>query len=309
MHRKTPFHLAAAAILAAGLVAANARAGSLAPGAGQGASSPTAAGPISSCVELIANGGFELGAAGWQQSVSPPLPAGATLIDPLFPHTGALGAYLAGRNGATDRLSQTVTLPAGSSSLTLTFWWALSTQEAAGAFDLLQGALDDAGGGLITTLLTVDNTSADDWVWSSETFDLAPYAGRTITLRFTATNDAVGSPTAFFLDDASLLACSATPGETVTPTATATLEPPTATPTATRTSSPSPTATPTATRTASPSPTATPTATATAQPPTATPSSSPTVRPTATAAASPTPTATRRANARRVYLPLVLRPG
>jgi len=205
---------------------------------------------VAGCSELIVNGGFEQSGAGWQQQPSPPLPLGASFIDPFFPHTGTLGAYLAGRNSATDRLGQTITLPSApaSSGLAFSFWWALSTQEEAGAFDFMKIELYNASGGaLITTVLTVDNTSATDWTWTSETFDLTQYAGQTVTLRFTANNDASGNPTAFFLDDVSVSACSSVPAATETPTRTVTPRP-----TATSTASPSATATHTATRTSMP---------------------------------------------------------
>ena len=207
---------------------------------------------LAGCSELIVNGGFEQGGAGWQQQPSPPLPAGVTLIDPFFPHTGTLGAYLAGRNSADDRLSQTVTLPPvpADSTLAFSFWWALSTQEDAGAFDFMKIELYNAtGSALIATLSTVDNTSTTNWTWTSATFDLTPYAGQTVILRFTATNDATGSPTAFFVDDVSLSRCnfalSPTPTLTVTPrpTATSTVSP-SATATATVSGSTTQTATP-----------------------------------------------------------------
>lgn len=240
---------------------------------------------LTDCTEWIVNGGFEQGDAGWQQQASPPLPPGAMLVDAFFPHTGALGAYLAGRNGASDRLSQTLALPAGLTSGTLTFWWALSTQEDAGAFDFMKIELYNASGGaLITTLLTVDNTSASDWIWTPETFDLTSYAGQTVTLRFTATNDATGSPTAFFADDVSLSLCSSAPS-----------------PTPTRTLTPWPTAT------ASPGATLsrTPTVTASATPsPSATTSRTPTLTPTGVSATTPTVTPKRP---RALYLPLVIR--
>jgi len=170
---------------------------------------------LAGCSELIVNGGCEQGSAGWQQQPSPPLPAGVTRVDSFYPHTPDFGAYLAGRNGANDRLSQQVTLPANASSLTLDLWWALFTEETAGAFDHLQVAFHEpSNSALIATLLEADNTSATDWAWSLASFDLTPYAGRTVILRFTATNDTAGSPTIFFADDISILVCTTSPTST-----------------------------------------------------------------------------------------------
>ncbi len=223
---------------------------------------------LTGCSELIVNGGFEQGGVGWQQQASPPLPSGVTLVDPFFPHTGTLGAYLAGRNGAADRLSQAIALPPvpAESRLAFSFWWALSTQEDAGAFDFMKVELYNASSGaLVASVLTADNTRAADWTWTSEAFDLTPYAGQTVMLRFAATNDATGSPTAFFVDDVSLSRCdfplSPTPTLTVTPRPTATS---TASPSATATATRTPTYTPTISPTATTSPTGSITATLTA---------------------------------------------
>ena len=236
------------------------------------------------CTELLLNGDFEQDGAGWQQQPSPPLPAGVTLIDSFYPHSGQLGAYLAGRDDANDRLSQQITLPANAASIQMDLWWALFTEETAGAFDALRVALYEPAGSVpIMTLLNLDNASAVDWTWTGASFDLMPYAGRTLVLRFTATNDTAGSPTTFFVDDISILACTSTSTATASPSTTAT---------ATRTATPTPTVV------VLPSTTAAATAT-----PTATRSPSATASPTGPAAVTQTLTPSRRA----IFLPLVIR--
>jgi len=263
-----------------------------------------------SCPEVITDGGFEQNGVGWTQQPSPPLPSGMSLIDSFYPHTGTLGAYLAGRSGANDLLSQQVTLAAGADSITLDLWWALDTQETGGAFDYLYVALYNASGALIAPLLTVDNTTAENWVWANPSFDLTSYAGQTVTVRFTATNDNA-NPTAFFIDDVSITACTSVATETASPS-------PTPTSTCTPTASPSPMPTWTATLTPavspSPTPTATPVATSSATATststlTATSSVTPTPTPTITPAETPTGTATSTLSSWRYrsYLPLVLR--
>lgn len=249
------------------------------------------------CVELAVDGGFESGGQGWTQQPSPPLPSGVTLVDPFFRHTGQLGAYLAGRNGANDRLSQRITLPASTTSITLDFWWASFTEETAGSFDFLRAALyDPTSGALIATLLAADNSTAADWTWGLASFDLAPYAGRAVLLQFTATNDADGRPTTFFVDDVSITACVSAATVTATPTATVTV-----------TASPTRTFTPTTTATEKATFTATVTATSS---PTHTPAVHVSVTPTVTGTAShptwtPTPTDTPIPDVRWCYLPLI----
>lgn len=276
---------------------------------------PAGVGPAG-CDELVVDGGFEGGGQGWIQQPSPPLPTGVTLIDPFFRRTGQLAAYMAGRNSADDRLSQTVMLPAGATSITLNLWWASFTEETAGSFDFLRAALyDPTSGALIVTLFSADNSTAADWTWEAAPFDLAPYAGRTVVLRFTATNDAAGRPTIFFVDDVSIAACASAATATATVTATAAVTP-TATVTPTGTRTPSPTATASATHTVTLTPpltrTFTPTASATAIV-TAALTPSPTRTSTPTATLSPpgtaTPTWTAMPGVRRTYLPLVIRGG
>lgn len=229
------------------------------------------------CTERITNGGFEAGSQGWVQYSK----LGFQLIDALFPHTGALGAWLGAEDNAYDQLKQQVTLPSGVSSTRLTFWWALMTEESAGAFDYLVVELDSGDGSTPIRLSAIDNTGSEAWVWNYGELDLTAYAGRTVWVRFTATTDGL-NPTHFFVDDVSIQSC--TDGGSVTATATsggltrtptATLSPGSATVTPTRT--------PTATSTR------TPTVTATLRPGTAT--STPTNRPPGT---------------RLLYLPLVL---
>lgn len=162
------------------------------------------------CQQLIVDGGFENGGQSWTKYSQ----SGSTLIDAFYRHTGQLGAWLGGKNNALDRLSQQVALPPGPRSIKLTFWWALTTEEnPGGAFDKLQVDLYRTDGStLIATLLKVDNSSAEAWVWNPATFDLNQYAGQTIQLRFTATTDS-GNPTSFFVDDVSLLTCAAGPND------------------------------------------------------------------------------------------------
>lgn len=249
-------------------------------------SAPTALGTgPAACSELVTDGGFESNGVGWVQQPSPPLAPGDSLITNFNPHSGTLGGDLAGRDNAYDRLSQQVALPADASSLTLSFWWSLETQETGDVADYLRVALYKLDGNtLIATLLAVDNKSADQGVWNRPAIDVMPYAGQTLLLRFTATTD-FANATRFYVDDVSIAACT---GSAATVTATST---------ATRTSAP---ATPTWTATASATPpkiTFTPTASAT---PTST-STLPGVTLT------PTPTTTAPPGVPGGYLPLILR--
>lgn len=212
------------------------------------------AGLTLSCLELVQNGGFEQGAAGWQTFSA----QGYDLISNFNPHTGSLGAYMGGVNNADDRLSQALTLPAGT-TLTLKAWWYLATAETAGTFDTLTIALTAADGTPLSTLATLGNTALPGQ-WAELTFDLTAYAGQSVVLRFAARTDQ-DLISEFYLDDIRLSACASDPSPT--PTATST-SPTDTTMTATATATPGADVTPSATFTPPPANTGTATPTGTA---------------------------------------------
>ena len=257
---------------------------------------PSATPTSAACSEPVANGGFEANAA-WTFALTAN-PAGYTTAQA---HTGArsarLGVVPAGystaeleapsltpssvqeRNllgelaplGASYSTAyQTINVPAGARTATLSFWHRPGSQASAGDFQRVMLLKPVTYSAIATVWKTLAN-SAD---WQHTTFDLTPYRGQSIVLYFEVYNDDIsaGARTWMYLDDVSVQACTQA---TTTPTSTLTA---TLTPTSTWTPSPSPTPI------ASP---ATPTPTSTL---TATPSPSPT--PTATTAPSDTPTAT-----------------
>lgn len=194
---------------------------------GQVAAEPTHLQPAA-CVELIQNGGFESGSGiGWQEFSLQEY----ELISRYNPRAGEWGAFLGGVNDADDRLSQTVALPAGA-NLALTGWWSVATDEQPyQRYDTLTiSLLRPSDGSTLATLVVLDNT-AEENVWEELTFDLAPYAGQSVTISMAARTDD-GNISDFYLDDISLLACASE--DTPTPTATSTVATLTPMPTATR---------------------------------------------------------------------------
>ncbi|HEX6289671.1 MAG TPA: M14 family zinc carboxypeptidase [Herpetosiphonaceae bacterium] len=146
--------------------------------------------------ERIVNGGFESGTSPWVQSSS----GGYQLVDTTRPHTGSYSAYLADYNNGTDSIYQTVTIPTNG---TLTYWWYMSTQESGTtAYDYLRVRLYNSSGTLVATLRTWSNASGAG-VWRQDSLSLASYAGQSLRVQFTATND-TSLPTAFFVDDVSV---------------------------------------------------------------------------------------------------------
>lgn len=187
------------------------------------------------CQELLVNGGFETGTAGWTQSSA----GGYSLISAFNPRSGQWGAYLAGANNADDRLSQSLLLPSDAISITLRLWWSLESEEPPVPADTLTASLLRPDGALLAELWTVDNT-ANSGIWDEFVADLTPWAGQQVTLLFRARSNSFDL-TDFYLDDMGVRACAAPPTPTVLPTSTAS---PTPTVSPTSTASPTPTTPP-----------------------------------------------------------------
>jgi hypothetical protein len=131
----------------------------------------------------LANGGFESGSAPWTLS-------GAS-VTAARAHSGTSSLSLGGTNSSTASAAQTILVP---SSGTLRWQTYLTTQETGTtAYDTLVVKLG------ATTVQTLSNTSTTG-AWFSSSVSLAPYAGQTLPLSFTATNG-TKLPTTFWVDD------------------------------------------------------------------------------------------------------------
>ena len=99
-------------------------------------------------------------------------------------------------SAATETLSQSnVAVPAGSPKLT--FWLKVTTQETGStAYDTLKVSANGQ------TLATYSNANASAG-YVQKTVDLSAFAGQTVNLQFTGTEDAYLS-TVFLLDDVSV---------------------------------------------------------------------------------------------------------
>jgi len=176
---------------------------------------PLRAAAPAACAEQVTNGSFESGTTPWQ-TVSA---GGYDVISSILPHTGQWGAVLGAYDSANDELTQTITLPAGT-TLTLRFWWQMATQEVDHPWDTLNVTITPVGGGAPVLLRRItDGDTAG--VWQQDRLDLTPYAGQSVRLSFRALTDS-DRPTDFYLDDISVEACPGTGTVTPTPTATQT---------------------------------------------------------------------------------------
>ena len=146
---------------------------------------------------LLANPGFESGAVAWSATSGV-----ITNASGAPARTGSWKAWLDGYGTThTDTLSQTVSIPAASSA-TLSFYLYVSSSETTTttAYDRLTVQVVD--GGSTTTLGTFSNLNkGTSYVLRS--FNVSSFAGRTVTVKFTGTEDS-SLATSFVIDDTSL---------------------------------------------------------------------------------------------------------
>jgi hypothetical protein len=151
--------------------------------------------------ELIANGGFELGSAGWTGH-------GVAIGDNGLQapaHQGYADAWFPGDRLEPAVLQQTVLIPAGVASARLTFWLYINTRETGPA------ALDDlavkarGAGGRLAILASYSNLQAG-LGYQKYSLNLAAYRGQRVQLSFVASDFKGGLTTGFALDDVSLIA-------------------------------------------------------------------------------------------------------
>ncbi|MFY1584434.1 M28 family peptidase [Micromonospora sp. WMMD734] len=146
--------------------------------------------------QVVGNGGFESGTSPWTATTG--------VITNSSSQPARTGSYKAWLNGngstSTDTLSQSVTVPAGCSSYTLAFYLHIDTTERTTtvAYDKLVVQVGS------TTLATYSNLNKATG-YTLRSFDVGAYAGQTVTLKFTGTEDA-SLQTSFVIDDVTLQA-------------------------------------------------------------------------------------------------------
>ncbi|WAL75535.1 putative Ig domain-containing protein [Kitasatospora sp. YST-16] len=156
---------------------------------------PAGGGTGCTAAQLITNPGFETGStSGWTETNS----GGSSTINSSSSepaHSGSYDAWLDGYGAAnTDTLAQTVTLPAGCSNYNLSFWLHIdSASSTTTVFDTLTVTANG------TTVAGYNNTNAAAG-YQQRTVNLAAYAGQSVTLKFTGTEDYT-KQTSFVLDD------------------------------------------------------------------------------------------------------------
>ena len=153
-----------------------------------------------SATQLIVNPGFENGSSPWA------LTAGVlnnSSAEP--PHSGAWDAWEDGYGTThTDSATQTVSIPAGSTSATLTFWLHIDTAETttSTAFDTLRIQVLNTSGTVLATLGTFSNLNHAAGYFQ-HSFSMNSFIGQTVQVRFLGHEDS-SLQTSFVIDDVNL---------------------------------------------------------------------------------------------------------
>jgi hypothetical protein len=144
--------------------------------------------------QKIANPGFENGTSPWSATAGV---LGNTSGQTA--HSGTQYAWLDGYGTThTDTLSQSITIPAGCTNYTLSFWLHIDTAETTTTtqFDKLTVQMGS------TTVATFSNLNHATG-YSQKSFNVSSFAGQTVTLKFTGTEDS-SLQTSFVIDDTAL---------------------------------------------------------------------------------------------------------
>lgn len=112
-----------------------------------------------------------------------------------------------------DQAYQTITLPAGAGSATLSFYYnILSDDDFSGIYDTFTATVRRTDGTVLATVASKSNLDqdSDPSQYHQQTFDLLPYAAQTIRIQFNSSNDP-SFPTDFDIDDVSVQVVSGPP--------------------------------------------------------------------------------------------------
>jgi hypothetical protein len=158
--------------------------------------STTGGGGCATHTQLLGNPGFETGsAAPWTSTAGVINPNGAGETS----HSGTWYAWLDGYGTThTDTLSQTVTIPAGCTATSFSFWLHIDTAETTTttAFDKLTIT---ANGTTIATFSNLNHATG----YQQHTFSLGSFAGSSVTVKFTGVEDS-SLQTSFVVDDTAI---------------------------------------------------------------------------------------------------------
>jgi len=157
-------------------------------------------------IERITNSSFSSGTSGW--TLVGDFWAGTNLPNyHTLPGYAAGGVNSAGLpiNNAAGWMYQTVTIPSGATSATLSFWYNITSYNPGpNKVDFLTVYVSDSEGNWLEWIIYSNLNSTDLGDYKKKTFDLTPHKGKTVTIKFLATSD-YSNTTTFRIDDVSLM--------------------------------------------------------------------------------------------------------
>jgi hypothetical protein len=163
--------------------------------------------PASSCTaaQLLVDPGFESGTGQTAWTVSSGVVYNGTSSSSEPAHSGSWDAWLDGYGSThTDTLSQSVTIPAGCSTASLSFWMHIDTAETTTTwkYDTLKLDILNSSGTVLSTPGSWSNLDHNIG-YTQWSVNLASYAGQTIKIRWTGSEDSM-QQTSFVIDDTAL---------------------------------------------------------------------------------------------------------
>ncbi len=146
---------------------------------------------------ILGNPGFESGATVWTGTAGP-----ITNNTGRPARTGSWKLWLGGNGTAgTETVNQSVTIPSTATAATLSYWIRTDTAESGStAYDTMRVQVVD--GSTATTLRTFTNVGTNA-TYTQFSHALTAYKGKTVTIRFTMTEDS-SLQTSFVVDDTAL---------------------------------------------------------------------------------------------------------
>ncbi|WP_133479527.1 Ig-like domain-containing protein [Cognatilysobacter segetis] len=171
--------------------------------AGNAGSSSSVAFSVSNsttATELIKNGGFESGTTSWTATSGD-----ITNSSSYAAHGGTYKLWLNGYGSAsTDYGYQTITIPSTATTVTLSFWLRVVSDETTttSAYDTLKAQLRNGSNAVLTTLATYSNLNKGS-TYVQKTFDVSAYRGQTVRVYFEGIEGSQVA-TSFLVDDVSV---------------------------------------------------------------------------------------------------------
>ena len=146
---------------------------------------------------ILGNPGFESGATTWTGTAGP-----ITNNTGRPARTGSWKLWLGGNGSSgTETVNQSVTIPSTATAATLSYWIRTDTAESGStAYDTMRVQVVD--GSTATTLRSFSNVGTNA-TYTQYSHSLTAYKGKTVTIRFTMTEDS-SLQTSFVVDDTAL---------------------------------------------------------------------------------------------------------